>query len=719
MIVKNEAHNLPRLFQSIEGCFDEIHITDTGSTDNTIAVAKGLGATVHHFTWVQDFAKARNYSFMHATTDYICWLDGDDILNNKEEFIKWRDNAMCFADYWLATYNYAFLPTGKPGCFFARERVLKNHLGLKWKYFLHEGVLPNSPVRPVGTQYATTWTVDHQRSVEDIAKDRNRNIEIFEKHLDELDPRMNYYYGKELFEAEKPEKAIEQLKIAVLSKSIELHDRVLALQYLCLCLLKVDSENHRNSLMAKEYAYQGLMLMPNRAEFYCFIGDACIKMGQLYEAIPSYYAALSCVNQAFLARGIASPLFSFEDSYTTYPYGKLIEAYANLGQYEKSLSLAKEAIEKYPGNNALKVAKEQIEKHAHKIVIPKSVKETSDIVFTCPPHMLYQWDWDIYQNKGIGGSETAVCEMAYWLKRITGRRVIVFNDRDTDKTCEGVEYVSNSKTQSYFQEYKPAIHIAWRHNLKATDAKTLLWCHDLMCPNIEISETYEKVLCLSEFHKNFLNGLKGVPLEKIALTRNGISPKRFENVPRGTRENVLIFSSSPDRGLDRAMLVMDRVIKEIPDAKLKVFYGFDNMEKFKMFDQINPLKKMIAERPYVEMVGNVDQMTLAREFSKAKVWVYPTNFLETYCITALEALASGCYPVVRSYGALPHTLGKFAEKGMATIVDSPCESEKDLDLFSGYVVDALVENKWQNVNIDLGEVSWESVAREWVRDWLQ
>jgi glycosyltransferase involved in cell wall biosynthesis len=333
--------------------------------------------------------------------------------------------------------------------------------------------------------------------------------------------------------------------------------------------------------------------------------------------------------------------------------------------------------------------------------------------------MLYQWDWDVYQNKGVGGSETAVCEMAYWLKRITGRRVIVFNDRETDLTTEGVEYISNKKTHEYFGNTKPALHIAWRHNLKCTDAPTYVWNHDLFAPHIEQTDGYDKLFCLSGFHKDFVHGLKGIPTNKIAVTRNGIRPERFQDLSFAKDGNTLIFSSSPDRGLDNAMRVMDYVVKEVPDARLKVFYGFDNMEKFKMWEPVNRLKAMISDRPYVQYIGNIDQKQLAREFARSKVWLYPTNFLETFCITALESLAARCYPVVRDFGALPYTLAKYREAGMCDVIDNNVRTEEQIKEFADHAIKALRENAWERVNIDLQEVSWESVAREWIRDWLR
>ena len=35
-ILKDEIKNLPQLLSSVKDCFDEIHLTDTGSTDGSI-----------------------------------------------------------------------------------------------------------------------------------------------------------------------------------------------------------------------------------------------------------------------------------------------------------------------------------------------------------------------------------------------------------------------------------------------------------------------------------------------------------------------------------------------------------------------------------------------------------------------------------------------------------------------------------------------------------
>jgi glycosyltransferase involved in cell wall biosynthesis len=56
--------------------------------------------------------------------------------------------------------------------------------------------------------------------------------------------------------------------------------------------------------------------------------------------------------------------------------------------------------------------------------------------------------------------------------------------------------------------------------------------------------------------------------------------------------------------------------------------------------------------------GRVGQVELADEMQQARVLAYPTAFLETSCITAMEARAAGLAIVTSSLGALRETVGK-------------------------------------------------------------
>ena len=128
MIVKNEEAILDRCLSSIKGIVDEIIIVDTGSNDNTKKIAYKYTDKVFDFEWVQDFSKARNFSFSKATKDYIMWLDADDVIL-KEDYIKLeqlKKDMDGTVDIYMLNYNYSQDELGNCTIMQKRERILRN-----------------------------------------------------------------------------------------------------------------------------------------------------------------------------------------------------------------------------------------------------------------------------------------------------------------------------------------------------------------------------------------------------------------------------------------------------------------------------------------------------------------------------------------------------------------------------------------------------------------
>lgn len=709
MIVKNEEENLPRLFESIKDCFDEIHITDTGSTDRTVEIAKSLGAQVHHFSWVNNFAAARNASFEPVTTDYVMWMDGDDVLENREGFLQFRDNVMALADYWVATYHYASDDKGNPVCSFARERIFKRDKGMRWKYFVHEGVVPNSQFGPIRMQYTRSWNIRHMRTENDLAKDRSRNLTLFEENKAQLDARMRYYYGKELVEAGKPVEAAAMLLQAIADPTLEIHDRILGFQYACYAYIQCNQFER-----AIDLAHSGLQLAPNRAEFHALIGDCYLKLGKLTDAIPSYHAAKACQTQ--LPDGYAGVIFTHMDSYGSYPRNQLARIHANMGDLEKGEKEAVECVERFKNAESEAILTE-IRRIKSTVKGFKEATPCDDIVITCPPAAPYLWDADIAKEKSMGGSETAAIEMAYWLHKVSGRPVKIFNVRETDKVCDGVEYITTKKVGEYMAKNKPFLHIAWRHNFKITDAPTFLWCHDLVTQGGENHDNYDRILCLTPFHKRYVMAMQGIPEHKIHVTRNGIKPGRFQDGPWEKDPFRFVFGSSPDRGLDRAMRVLDRVRVRFPEVKLHVHYGIEHLHKYGLGELAKNLKAMMDERKdWVVYHGATQQEDLMKSYKASAYCVQPSDWIETSMISAMELTCAGVYPVMRRIGGVADTLAVAESLGMATLIDSDCITEREHDLYASAVIQAIEAEAYKRVKIDAETLSWKTVAEEWLRD---
>jgi len=80
MIVRDEAAQIEDCLRSVQGFVDEMVVVDTGSTDNTVALAEAMGARVERIAWPGDFAPARNQALQWVQGDWVLVLDADERL---------------------------------------------------------------------------------------------------------------------------------------------------------------------------------------------------------------------------------------------------------------------------------------------------------------------------------------------------------------------------------------------------------------------------------------------------------------------------------------------------------------------------------------------------------------------------------------------------------------------------------------------------------------
>ena len=79
ILTMNEARRIEQCIQSARFA-DQIVVVDSGSKDDTVAIAQRLGAQVHtHADW-QGFAEQRNCLLQYVKSDYIFFLDADEVI---------------------------------------------------------------------------------------------------------------------------------------------------------------------------------------------------------------------------------------------------------------------------------------------------------------------------------------------------------------------------------------------------------------------------------------------------------------------------------------------------------------------------------------------------------------------------------------------------------------------------------------------------------------
>ena len=217
IIVKNEEKTIKKLINQFLLFSHEIHITDTGSTDNTISIIEEIQKTnsnvfLHHFEWCMDFAKARNYSLTcyECKADYQFWCDGDDELNDKlietlKEFVNSNDKD---CDIYFMKYQY-FDGDKNPH---NRTSLLKVSSELKWYDPIHEYISYTTSHKVDYDIFNNGSLIIHKRDLSINHVDRN--LEIFmnmERNDYKFTCRNRYYYGRELLYNKLWECGINQL----------------------------------------------------------------------------------------------------------------------------------------------------------------------------------------------------------------------------------------------------------------------------------------------------------------------------------------------------------------------------------------------------------------------------------------------------------------------------------------------------------------------------
>ncbi len=79
ILTLNEQPNLPHCLQSVIGWATDVFVLDSGSTDQTVALAKAGGASVYHRAF-DNYAAQRNYAIhgLPIQTEWVLFLDADE-----------------------------------------------------------------------------------------------------------------------------------------------------------------------------------------------------------------------------------------------------------------------------------------------------------------------------------------------------------------------------------------------------------------------------------------------------------------------------------------------------------------------------------------------------------------------------------------------------------------------------------------------------------------
>ncbi|MDE7406023.1 MAG: glycosyltransferase family 2 protein [Clostridiales bacterium] len=339
MIVKNESEVLSRVLDGIKDVVDEIVIVDTGSTDNTVEIARRYTDKVYSFDWINDFSAARNFALSKLTTDYWIWLDADDVIpQNTAVAIKRLMNKKALtADIVMLPYVAAVDDNGKPTFSYYRERIIRNTPRYFWQGAVHEAV------ELIGNVITLNKSIVHAKPTDRI--NGTRNLDIYEGLIASgraLSPRERYYYARELFYNGRTADAARELSQFIEGDGGFAANKADACLMLCDCFCVLNDKQ-----AAMQAALYRFAFTPPDGEGCCKLGALFFERGDYKSAAKWYDVALHCKPD------MTSGAFVQADYYGIIPLVWLTVCYDRLGETKKAYGYHRRAKKLRPTDKSI------------------------------------------------------------------------------------------------------------------------------------------------------------------------------------------------------------------------------------------------------------------------------------------------------------------------------------------------------------------------------
>ena len=305
-----------------------------------------------------------------------------------------------------------------------------------------------------------------------------------------------------------------------------------------------------------------------------------------------------------------------------------------------------------------------------------------------------KWTGSSIVKIGVGGSETYIIEHARYIQKSGEFDVYVFcNCEDGVEVFEGVVYKPISEYYRFIKENYVHTCIVSRFSeyipvtLKSFTENVYLVVHDLTPVGnvIPIDIKLKKIFCLTEWHVEYFCN-RFPQLKDIAVPfYYGIDVNNFilkEHEEHDEHENnedneertvkvphSFIYSSFPNRGLLELLKMWPKIYDHQPLASLHIYSDVNNLWSNQVEPQkMNDIRQLLIEyeantneadtsRMNIYYHGWVSKKTLAKAWISADIWFYPCTFMETFCLTALEAAATKTLVITNNLAALQNTVG--------------------------------------------------------------
>lgn len=352
------------------------------------------------------------------------------------------------------------------------------------------------------------------------------------------------------------------------------------------------------------------------------------------------------------------------------------------------------------------------------------------------------WDYrvDTPDRQPLGGSQSALCHLARALAR-HGHEVRTVTMTTAPGRIDGVDCLAaaaggfalfeGADAVVVLNDPDPAVARALRAAVGPKGLVVLWTQHDVDQPamaafaDAEVRRFWDRVVFVSDWQRRAYRRAFGPEPADIVLG-NAVAPA-FAGVFAADEDVLaakpgpptLVYTSTPFRGLDVLLDAFPLIRARLPGARLLVHSSLGVYRVAETDDGHGDLYRRCRETAGVEHRGSIPQPELARALKGALCFAYPSTFPETFCISALEAMAAGCLAVVGDLGALAETT-----RGLAELVPVMAERGDYARRFADRVVAALADpaalsdRLARQRRLLAASATWEVRARAWSL-WLE
>jgi len=151
-----------------------------------------------------------------------------------------------------------------------------------------------------------------------------------------------------------------------------------------------------------------------------------------------------------------------------------------------------------------------------------------------------------------------------------------------------------------------------------------------------------------------------IPTDKSMVIKNGIAKFPKRKIYKKGQPIKILHHNTPWRGLN----VLLRAMQEITDPNITLDVYSSTQVYGKEFkkqndDQFKPLYEQAKQLPNVNYIGYKPNEYILEHMTDYDLYVYPSIFEETSCVSAMEALAAGVHVITNNYGALYETCSEW------------------------------------------------------------